>query len=68
MEALPTLILFYKGEVIERYVGYRSADELEKEVRVVSYYSFCVLCVVCVRAFMGVFSVDGMHLYVLVSA
>ena len=33
VEALPTLILFYKGQVIERYVGYRSADDLEKEVR-----------------------------------
>ena len=36
VEALPTLILFYKGEVVERFVGYRSADDLEKEVRVVS--------------------------------
>ena len=33
VEALPTLILFYKGQVVERYVGYRSADDLEKEVR-----------------------------------
>ena len=33
VEALPTLILFYKGQVIDRYVGYRNADELEREVR-----------------------------------
>ena len=35
IEALPTLILFNKGEPIERFMGYRSADELEKEVRAV---------------------------------
>ena len=40
VEALPTLILFYKGEVVERFVGYRSADDLEKEVRVVSDCNF----------------------------
>lgn len=33
IEALPTLILFAKGEVVDRYTGYRSADDLEKEVR-----------------------------------
>ena len=35
MEALPTLILFYKGEVLGRFEGHRSADELEKEVRTI---------------------------------
>ena len=35
VEALPTLILFYKGEVLGRFVGHRSADELEKEVRTI---------------------------------
>eukprot|EP01041_Mallomonas_annulata_P006075 gene6075-12260_t len=33
VEALPTLILFNKGKEIERFVGYRTADELEKEIR-----------------------------------
>lgn len=33
VEALPTLILFNKGEVIERYIGYMTADELEKAVK-----------------------------------
>eukprot|EP01035_Chromulina_nebulosa_P025942 gene25942-33912_t len=33
VEALPTLILFNKGEVVERFVGYRSLEELEKEVK-----------------------------------
>jgi len=33
VEALPTLILFSKGEVVERYVGYISADELEVAVK-----------------------------------
>ena len=33
VEALPTLILFHKGEVLERFIGFRSADELEKEIR-----------------------------------
>eukprot|EP01038_Epipyxis_sp_PR26KG_P008589 gene8589-11604_t len=33
VEALPTLILFNKGQVIERFVGYRNADTLEAEVR-----------------------------------
>ena len=33
VEALPTLILFYKGQVIDKYIGYRNADDLEKEVR-----------------------------------
>lgn len=36
VEALPTLILFYKGQVIERFVGYRTADQLESEVKQVS--------------------------------
>ena len=45
MEALPTLILFFKGKVVERYVGYRSADELEKEVRVVSELPAVVICI-----------------------
>lgn len=35
VEALPTLVLFFKGQEVERFIGYRSADELEKEVRVV---------------------------------
>jgi thioredoxin len=33
VEALPTLILFFKGQVVDRYVGYRNADDLEREVR-----------------------------------
>lgn len=32
VEALPTLILFYKGSIIDRYIGYRDADTLEKEM------------------------------------
>lgn len=37
VEALPTLILFHKGEVLDRYVGYMNADELEKTVRKVNH-------------------------------
>ena len=55
IEALPTLVLFHKGDIIlsisyvchriiyslgrevERYVGYRSAEELEREVRAVGF-------------------------------
>ena len=33
VEALPTLILFNKGEIVEKFIGYRSADELEQVVR-----------------------------------
>ena len=33
IEALPTLILFNKGEIVDKYMGYRSADDLEKEVQ-----------------------------------
>jgi thioredoxin len=33
IEALPTLVLFYKGQPVDRYVGYLNADELEKQVR-----------------------------------
>ncbi len=33
IEALPTLILFNKGQVVERFLGYRTADELEKEIK-----------------------------------
>ena len=33
VEALPTLILFYKGQVIDKYIGFRNADDLEREVR-----------------------------------
>lgn len=51
MEALPTLILFFKGQVVERYVGYRSADELEKEVRVVSYFLINCLWLYCEVAY-----------------
>lgn len=40
VEALPTLILFHKGQVVERFVGYRTADQLEQEVRQVSTKSF----------------------------
>ena len=29
VEALPTLILFNKGEIVEKFIGYRTADELE---------------------------------------
>ena len=36
VEALPTLVLFSKGTEVARFVGYRSADDLEKEVRAVS--------------------------------
>lgn len=36
VEALPTLILFYKGQPVERFEGYRSADVLEQELRTVS--------------------------------
>ena len=32
VEALPTLILFSKGQVVERYVGYMSADDLQRAV------------------------------------
>ena len=34
VEALPTLILFYKGQVLDKFLGYMPADELEKVVRV----------------------------------
>ena len=33
IEALPTLIVFHQGQVIERITGYRSADELEYELK-----------------------------------
>ena len=33
VEALPTLILFDKGQVVERYIGYMTADELEYAVQ-----------------------------------
>ena len=33
IEALPTLILFSKGEIVERYVGYMNADQLEAAVK-----------------------------------
>ena len=33
IEALPTLVLFYKGQPVDRYVGYLNADDLEKQVR-----------------------------------
>eukprot|EP00607_Mallomonas_marina_P006012 CAMPEP_0182428222 /NCGR_PEP_ID=MMETSP1167-20130531/21616_1 /TAXON_ID=2988 /ORGANISM="Mallomonas Sp, Strain CCMP3275" /LENGTH=97 /DNA_ID=CAMNT_0024610973 /DNA_START=247 /DNA_END=540 /DNA_ORIENTATION=+ len=33
VEALPTLILFYKGKEVERFIGYSTADELEKQIR-----------------------------------
>ena len=33
IEALPTLILFHKGEVVERFLGYRNADDLEAEIK-----------------------------------
>ena len=32
VEALPTLILFNKGEVVDKYIGYMTADELEYAV------------------------------------
>ena len=32
VEALPTLILFNKGQVVERFIGYMTADELEYAV------------------------------------
>lgn len=37
VEALPTLILFSKGQVVERFVGYRGAGELEAEIKKVIY-------------------------------
>jgi thioredoxin-like negative regulator of GroEL len=59
VEALPTLVLFHKGknlcanitdvahlhlgQEVERFVGYRSADDLEKEVRGVSLFLLLVL-------------------------
>lgn len=36
IEALPTLILFNKGEIVDRYVGYLSADQLEASIKEVS--------------------------------
>eukprot|EP01036_Dinobryon_divergens_P033578 gene33578-43395_t len=33
VEALPTLILFHEGKVLERFIGYRTADVLEAEIR-----------------------------------
>ena len=36
VEALPTLILFHEGKEIERFLGFREADELEVEIRRVS--------------------------------
>mmetsp|Transcript_10688 Transcript_10688/g.14736 ORF Transcript_10688/g.14736 Transcript_10688/m.14736 type:complete len:153 (+) Transcript_10688:2-460(+) len=33
VEALPTLILFHNGQVVERFIGYRTADVLESEIR-----------------------------------
>ena len=33
IEALPTLILFYKGKPIETFLGYLPADQLEVKVR-----------------------------------
>lgn len=33
IEALPTLILFHNGEVVERYMGFMRADELEQTVK-----------------------------------
>jgi thioredoxin-like negative regulator of GroEL len=36
VEALPTLILFHKGQVVDRYVGYMNADDLERVVTSVS--------------------------------
>lgn len=32
IEALPTLILFHKGQIIEKFMGFMSADELEGKV------------------------------------
>jgi thioredoxin-like negative regulator of GroEL len=32
IEALPTLILFNKGQPVERFLGYRSADDLEADI------------------------------------
>lgn len=47
VEALPTLILFYKGEIIDRYVGYRDASTLEKElVQVNPWMNICLFPVV----------------------
>lgn len=36
VEALPTLILFNKGQVVDRYIGYMNADDLEVAVKKVS--------------------------------
>lgn len=36
VEALPTLILFHKGQIVDKYLGYMPADELEATVRKVS--------------------------------
>ena len=33
IEALPTMILFANGQVVERIVGYYDANDLEKKVR-----------------------------------
>lgn len=32
VEALPTLILFYKGKILDKFLGYISAEDLEKNV------------------------------------
>ena len=32
VEALPTFILFYKGQEMERILGYRTADEMEEQI------------------------------------
>ena len=32
IEALPTLILFHKGQIVEKFMGYMTADELEGQV------------------------------------
>ena len=45
VEALPTLVLFNKGAEVARFVGYRTADELEKDVREVSSLIFSILVV-----------------------
>ncbi len=36
VEALPTLILFNKGQIVDKYVGYMNADDLEVAVKKVS--------------------------------
>lgn len=36
VEALPTLILFNKGQVVDRFIGYMNADDLEVAVKKVS--------------------------------